>query len=497
MIKLSLSELTLAVEGTLVSAQIDNGEQIINNIVTDSRALQDGEVFLALKGPNFDGHRFLKQVENLGCCAAIVDHQTNQLKIPQIIVKDTRIALGKIAAYVKQQVAPKTVAITGSSGKTTVKEMVAEILSRLGNVLATQGNFNNDIGVPLTLLRLEKQHDFAVIEMGANHLGEIAYTSNLVKPDVAIINNIAAAHLEGFGDLCGVARAKGEIFEGLSTDGVAIYNQDSKYKSKWQWRLIDKNIRRFSCQKLAEQSVDNIADIYSSTAKLDKDGCASFTLNTATGCINIILAIPGIHNVCNAVAAATIALEFGASLEDIRLGLAQMTPVKGRLNIHQLNHNVKIIDDTYNANVESVKAATDLLASYSGQRILILGDMGELGSDARSYHQEVGVHAHHQQLDYLLTLGVLSQSSSDAFNTDNKVQSKGQHFSSREQLLAKLKKILSNEEQAISILVKGSRSARMENVVEDIISWQATNKKKISLKSNVQNNNNNNNGVKV
>jgi UDP-N-acetylmuramoyl-tripeptide--D-alanyl-D-alanine ligase len=261
MIKLSLSELTLAVEGTLVSAQIDNGEQIINNIVTDSRALQDGEVFLALKGPNFDGHRFLKQVENLGCCAAIVDHQTNQLKIPQIIVKDTRIALGKIAAYVKQQVAPKTVAITGSSGKTTVKEMVAEILSRLGNVLATQGNFNNDIGVPLTLLRLEKQHDFAVIEMGANHLGEIAYTSNLVKPDVAIINNIAAAHLEGFGDLCGVARAKGEIFEGLSTDGVAIYNQDSKYKSKWQWRLIDKNIRRFSCQKLAEQSVDNIADI--------------------------------------------------------------------------------------------------------------------------------------------------------------------------------------------------------------------------------------------
>ena len=497
MIKLSLSELTLAVEGTLVSAQIDNGEQIINNIVTDSRALQDGEVFLALKGPNFDGHRFLKQVENLGCCAAIVDHETNQLKIPQIIVKDTRIALGKIAAYVKQQVAPKTVAITGSSGKTTVKEMVAEILSRLGNVLATQGNFNNDIGVPLTLLRLEKQHDFAVIEMGANHLGEIAYTSNLVKPDVAIINNIAAAHLEGFGDLCGVARAKGEIFEGLSTDGVAIYNQDSKYKSKWQWRLIDKNIRRFSCQKLAEQSVDNIADIYSSTAKLDKDGCASFTLNTAIGCINIILAIPGIHNVCNAVAAATIALEFGASLEDIRLGLAQMTPVKGRLNIHQLNHNVKIIDDTYNANVESVKAATDLLASYSGQRILILGDMGELGSDARSYHQEVGVHAHHQQLDYLLTLGVLSQSSSDAFNTDNKVQSKGQQFSSREQLLAKLKKILSNEEQAISILVKGSRSARMENVVEDIISWQATNKKKISLKSKVQNNNNNNNGVKV
>ena len=505
MINLSLSELALAVEGRLVSAEIDTGEQIINNIVTDSRALQNGEVFLALKGPNFDGHRYLKQVEGLGGCAAIVDHlceghlsaddgdESSQLKIPQIIVKDTRMALGKIAAYVKQQVAPKTVAITGSSGKTTVKEMVAEILSRLGDVLATKGNFNNDIGVPLTLLRLEKKHDFAVIEIGANHLGEIAYTTNLVKPDVAIINNIAAAHLEGFGDLCGVARAKGEIFEGLSVNGVAIYNQDCQYANKWQWRLVDKKIRRFSCQKPAEQSLGNIADIFSSTAKLNEDGCASFTLNTQKGSIDILLTIPGIHNVCNAVAAATIALEFGASLEDIRLGLAQMTPVKGRLNIYQLNNTVKLIDDTYNANVESVKAATDLLANYSGQRILILGDMGELGSVARSYHQEVGEHAQHQQLDYLLTLGVLSQSSSDAFNTNNKEKDKGQHFSSRNQLLVKLKTILSDEKQPVSILVKGSRSAHMEHVVEEIIGWQAIDKKQTSLK----NKNKNNNGVKV
>ena len=509
MINLSLSELAEAVEGTLVSEQIDTGKKIINKIVTDSRSLQNGEVFLALKGPNFDGHRFLKQVENLGCGAVIVDHlftdhlsaehgnAGSQFKTPQIIVKDTRIALGKIGAYVKQQVAPKTVGITGSSGKTTVKEMVAEILSRLGNVLATEGNFNNDIGVPLTLLRLEKKHEFAVIEMGANHLGEIAYTADLVKPDVAIINNIAAAHLEGFGDLCGVARAKGEIFEGLSAEGIAIYNQDSKYASKWQWRLVDKTVRRFSCEKPVEHSPDSLADIYSSNVTLNKNGCASFTLTTEKGNSEIALTIPGKHNVCNAVAAAIIAVEFGASLEDIRLGLLEMTPVKGRLNIYQLNKNVKLIDDTYNANVESVKAATDVLASYSGKRILILGDMGELGSVARRYHQEVGEYALYQQIDNLFTLGVLSQNSSDAFNANNKQQDKAQHFSSREQLLVKLKAILSDEKQPISILVKGSRSAHMEHVVEKIIGYEADKKQKDSSITSHKNNNKNNDGVQV
>jgi len=497
MIKLTLSELSSAVNGELVAKSSSANKQIISQIVTDSRALNPKEVFLALKGPNFDGHRFIKQVEALGCCAVIVDHfveenRGSQISVPQIVVKDTRIALGKIAAYVKQQVAPKTVGITGSSGKTTVKEMVAGILSRLGNVLATDGNFNNDIGVPLTLLRLEKTHDFAVIEMGANHLGEIAYTTELVKPDVAIINNIAAAHLEGFGDLCGVARAKGEIFEGLPEDGIAIYNHDSKYASKWQWRLVDKNVRRFSCQRPIENIEGNIADVYSENVTLDENGCASFTLNTGTGSIYIELTVPGKHNVCNAVAAASVAIEFGATLDDIRLGLAQMAPVKGRLNIYQLQKNFKLIDDTYNANVESVKAATDLLASYSGVRILILGDMGELGSVARSYHQEVGEHAHAQHLDYLLTLGVLSQSSSDAFNMLSGKAGNGQHFSSREQLFIKLKELLLDEQQQISILVKGSRSAHMEHVVDEIISWQAQ-----SEKTNNSYNNKNNDGVKV
>ncbi|MCW8834080.1 MAG: UDP-N-acetylmuramoyl-tripeptide--D-alanyl-D-alanine ligase, partial [Colwellia sp.] len=389
----------------------------------------------------------------------------------QIIVDDTRIALGLIAAYVKAQVAPKTVGITGSSGKTTVKEMLAAILSRLGKVLATDGNFNNDIGVPLTLLRLCEDDDFAVIEMGANHIGEIAYTTELVKPDVAMINNIAAAHLEGFGDLCGVARAKGEIFAGLSNEGVALYNKDTKYTSKWQWRLTDKQVRTFSCLNPIN------ADVYSGNVSLDEYGCASFDLHSPLGECAITLTVPGKHNVCNAVAAAAAAIECGASLTDISFGLAEMAPVKGRLNIHQLDKNLTVIDDTYNANVESIKAAIALLANYSGQRILVLGDMAELGDDARSYHHEVGEYAKEQGIDVLFTLGALSQNTSDAFARKNNALS--EHFSDRAELSSQLFSFLEQQSQTnkSQILVKGSRSAHMEYVVEEIISWHAARNK--------------------
>ena len=452
MISLTLSELALATDGKVVGNDIQ-----VTHIGTDSRTLTDGQVFLALKGPNFDGHRFVEQVINQGASAVIVDHALD-FDIPQLVVADTRIALGKIGAYVKAQVAPKTVGITGSSGKTTVKEMVAAILSRLGNVLATEGNFNNDIGVPLTLMRIEPHHDYAVIEMGANHIGEIAYTTELVKPDVAMINNIAAAHLEGFGDLSGVARAKGEIFEGLGEQGVAVYNQDTPYAHKWQWRLENKNVRKVSCK--------DKADCYSSDVELDENGCASFRLHTTIGSTFIQLVIPGKHNVCNAVAAAAVSIECGATLEDIQLGLAQMSPVKGRLNLYQLDENFKVIDDSYNANVQSNKAASELLANYPGFRVLILGDMAELGAEARAYHQEVGEYAKSLGIDALLTLGVLSQSAADGFKEG------GQHFSSREKLLAHLYQLLTEQEQQISILVKGSRSAHMEHVVKDLVSWR-------------------------
>lgn len=491
MIPLTLENITKVVRGELFG---HSKNIIINSINTDSRSLEKGQLFLALKGPNFNAHSFIEQAKEKDCAAVIVDHKQifpQGTELPQIVVKDTRIALGQLAAHVKAKTSPKTVGITGSSGKTTVKEMVAAILARLGNVLATQGNFNNDIGVPLTLLRLETQHDFAVIEMGANHLGEIAYTTHLVKPDVALITNIAAAHLEGFGDLCGVARAKGEIFEGLSDHGIAIYNQESQYSQKWQWRLTDKKVRRFSCSP-SKIDDNNSADCYSSAIVLDDNGCAHFQLNTYQGAIDLQLTVPGQHNVANAVAAAAIALEFGASLDDIQLGLLSMKPVQGRLNIHQLTCQCRLIDDTYNANVESVKAAVKLLASYTGKQILVLGDMGELGSDARRYHQEIGEFCYAINITEVLTLGVLSQSSADAFSQALQQQSRqqshqqshhhqdlrqeshqrvmhGQHFSSREQLMTYLKNTLINDHSdKITILVKGSRSAHMEYVVEQL-----------------------------
>ena len=504
MITMNLATLATVTKGQLRCHE-STSIATIDNVIIDSRELnlenklqeKSKVAFLALKGPNFDGHRFAKQVVDKGCQVLIVDHYIDDLNIEhvaQIVVDDTQIALGQIAAYVKQQVAPKTVGITGSSGKTTVKEMLAAILSRLGKVLATNGNFNNDIGVPLTLLRLTHDDDFAVIEMGANHIGEIAYTTELVKPDIAMINNIAAAHLEGFGDLCGVARAKGEIFSGLSADGVALYNQDTKYKSKWQWRLTDKQVRTFSCaetqsidanrQNTEHQNGPVNADCYSRNVALDENGCASFDLQSSLGQCAIKLNVPGKHNVCNAVAAAAAAIECGASLQDICLGLADMAPVKGRLNIHRLASkssalNIKLIDDTYNANVESIKAAISLLANYSGKKILILGDMGELGSEARSYHQEVGEFAKDQGVNVLLTLGVLSQNTRDAFAHNNDAMSK--HFSERANLSTYLYSQLEqnnpsnniNQESNINILVKGSRSAHMEYVVEDIFSWHA------------------------
>lgn len=486
MITISLTTLASVTGGELIAPEnlaalslndLAINDLAIDDLVTDSRAIdKDSDkkiAFLALKGPSFDGHRFAEQVIKQGCQLLIVDHYLNEVKnTVQLVVNDTRIALGKIAAFVKKEVAPKTVGITGSSGKTTVKEMVAAILSRLGNVLATNGNFNNDIGVPLTLLRLDNSHDFAVIEMGANHMGEIAYTTALTQPDVAVINNIAAAHLEGFGDLCGVARAKGEIFSGLGENGIALYNQDTKYTSKWQWRLTDKTVRTFSCVNRANSYSDNVI--------LDKNGCATFTLNTEQGCCDVTLTVPGKHNVCNAVAAAAIALEFGASLEDIQLGLAQMQPVKGRLNLHQFENkktgrNIKLIDDSYNANLESAKAAAQLLSNYPGKQLLILGDMGELGSKARSYHQEVGEFAKHLKLNTLLSLGVLSQSASDAFAKDNHNDEQSQHFNQRADLMAHLFTLLNQQlsvgQQDIAILVKGSRSAHMEHVVTEIIEW--------------------------
>jgi UDP-N-acetylmuramoyl-tripeptide--D-alanyl-D-alanine ligase len=452
MIALSLAQLA-----SVLSAQLMGDEQaatqMITSVSTDSRAIAAGDLFIALKGPNFDAHHFITEVAAKGASAVVVDHAVAS-PVPQLVVADTRLALGQLGAYVRQQIPLKTVAVTGSAGKTTVKEMMSAILSRLGNVLATAGNFNNDIGVPLTLLRLEPQHQYAVMELGANHLGEIAYTTSLVKPDVAVITNVAAAHLEGFGDLFGVARAKGEIYSGLPEHGLAIVPRDTEFFPYWQQRLQERPMQSFG--------LTPDADYYPTDIILNAQGCAGFTLHCPQGQIFIQLVLPGRHNVLNALAAAAVAIAAGASLMDVQLGLAAMQPVKGRINLIQANTRVRLIDDTYNANVDSAKAAIDLLVTYPGQRVLVLGDMAELGANARLYHEEVGLYAREQGVNLLFSLGVLSQSASDV------MLAQGAHFSSRQSLVQKLTPIL-QQAADLTILVKGSRSAKMELVVQDLL----------------------------
>jgi UDP-N-acetylmuramoyl-tripeptide--D-alanyl-D-alanine ligase len=450
MIPVSLSWVAEQVNGQLIAQK--KQDVVIKGVSTDTRSIQPTDLFLALKGPNFDGHKFVQQAEEKGALAFILSHEV-KTELPYILVDDTTLALGLLGAAVKAKVAPKTVGITGSSGKTTVKEMVAAILSRRGKVLATKGNFNNDLGVPMTLLRLEQQHEFAVIEMGANHLGEIAYTTILVKPDVATIVNAAAAHLEGFGSLLGVARAKSEIFKSLSdNEGLAVVNADSQFADYWLGKLKYNKVQTFSAEKQA--------DVYAQDIILGLDGCAQFELVTPKGRTAVNLSLPGLHNVSNALVAASLALEVGAKLLDVSEGLRTMSHVAGRLHVKQLTNQVKILDDTYNANVGSVNAAIDLLSSFAGRKILVLGDIGELGEKARYYHEQVGEYAKQKGIDKLYTLGVLSQSASDVFGDQ------GRHFSRLEQMVEFINQQTLSEKCDISILVKGSRSARMELVVK-------------------------------
>jgi UDP-N-acetylmuramoyl-tripeptide--D-alanyl-D-alanine ligase len=449
MIPVSLSWMAEQINGQLIAQQ--DQDLVIQGVSTDTRSIQPNDVFLALQGPNFDGHKFVDQAQEKGAVALILSREV-ETSLPFILVEDTKLALGLLGAAVKAKVAPKTVGITGSSGKTTVREMVVAILSRRGKVLATKGNLNNDLGVPMTLLRLEQEHEFAVIEMGANHLGEIAYTTNLVKPDVATIVNAAAAHLEGFGSLLGVARAKSEIFKGLSENGgLAVVNADSQFAEYWLGKLKYNKVQTFSADKPADICAEDII--------LGLDGCAQFELITPKGRVGLSLSLPGAHNVNNALVAASLALEVGATLEDVREGLRTMSHVKGRLNVKQLTNQVKLIDDTYNANVGSVNAAIDLLSSFAGKKILVLGDMGELGEKARFYHSQVGEYALQKGIDKLYTLGVLSQNASDVF------AGKGRHFSNLESLVEFINQQTLSEQCDISILVKGSRSAKMELVV--------------------------------
>lgn len=443
---MSLAQIAQVTDGQLLNCP--DAVLMVKNISTDTRTVSAGSLFLALQGERFDAHDFAAQAADKDAVAIVVSRLLPDVSLPQILVADTRIALGRIAAWVRNQLDLQIVAITGSCGKTTVKEMCAAILRQSAPVLATQGNLNNEIGVPQTLLRLTPDERYAVVELGANHPGEIAWTTSLVKPDVAVINNVAAAHLAGFGSLRGVAVAKTEIFSGLSETGTAIINADSEFYDWWREIL---SVRTLSF------GVENPkADFRAENIEQNEAGIASFMLICPLGRIAIQLPVPGLHNVSNALAAAAVTTSLGLSLEQVKSGLMTMVPVKGRFCVQKLSDSVTVIDDTYNASVQSVMAAIDTLSVMPGHRVLVFGDMGELGADAATLHRQIGEHAKAKKLDTVLTIGELSRNTAEAAS--------GQHFVNKESLYQALQQLM-QQQRPVTILAKGARSARMEDVV--------------------------------
>ncbi|MGK2915234.1 MAG: UDP-N-acetylmuramoyl-tripeptide--D-alanyl-D-alanine ligase, partial [Porticoccaceae bacterium] len=426
------------------------------SVSTDTRSLQAGDLFVALRGERFDAHRFLASAARQAC-GLVVERPDKNLVIPQWVVPDTTLALGQLAALARDQFTGTLVAITGSSGKTGVKNMVAAILRHSGPVLATRGNLNNHIGVPLTLFELAAEHRFAVIEMGASGPGEIAYLCRIARPSVAMINNVLPAHVEGFGSIAGVAAAKGEIYRGLSAAGVAVLNLDEPWGAEWRQNLPCVNTLTFS-------AAGRTADFTARDVVLDSEGRASFTLSTPQGEISVQLRVAGRHNLGNALAAAACAAAAGAGLGHIAAGLAAVTPAAGRMEFKHGRGGSRIIDDSYNANPGSVKAAIDSLAGFAGRRLLVLGDMAELGILAKSLHREIGRHAAEQKIDQLWAVGPLSACAVDTFGVQ------GRHFADKRSLTTALVSLLAEKDgaEAVTVLVKGSRSAGMEDIVNAI-----------------------------
>lgn len=431
-------------------AQSPQNNVRLTGFSTDSREIKPGGLFFAIKGVHFDGHDFVYEAEAQGAVAAVVHHVVPGINIPQFVVRDPLQALARIAAAYRQNMHCPVIALTGSNGKTTTKEMIASILPEPSH--ATKGNLNNHIGVPLSVLQLMPQHRYAVFELGANHAGEIAHTVTIVHPDVTLINNIAPAHIEGFGSIDGVARAKGEIYQGLTTAGVAVVNDDDAYAHFWDELFIDKKVLRFSSE--------HPADIYAQDIQWDKQGCGRFILIMPKGCADIHLKVPGIHNVRNALAAAACCYAVGIAIKEIQHGLNQFYGVQGRLTILTGKNQSTVIDDTYNANLRSVLAALDVLAERPGKKIFVFGDMGELGSWTNQHHQEVGIAARRLGIDRLLSYGTSSKLAAEAFGVG------GEHFISQEQLINDLMEHLSPE---TVVLVKGSRSSAMEKIVDQLV----------------------------
>lgn len=443
-----LTEIAKAVNGQIIGEDV-----FIESIDTDSRSIRQGQLFVALKGERFDGNAYAVEALNKGAAATLISDASSKAE-PAILVKDTRLALGQLAYYWRNKISAPVIAITGSNGKTTTKEMLVAILAAATGdskqVHATYGNLNNDIGLPLTLLKATPQHQYVVLEMGMNHFGEIAYLTKIARPNVAVINNAGTAHIGELGSRENIAKAKGEIFEGLSEGGVAVINADAEYLDYWNSLNVGRSVITFAIK----HSADVVAKFeeYSTYTKVE--------LTTPDGTVVFNLSSPGIHNVANALAASACAVALGIPNTLIAKGLEAFTGVYGRLEHKRGFAGAVLIDDTYNANPDSMKAAIEVLRQMPGQTILVIGDMGELGKDALDMHTEIGVYAKEKGIGKLFAIGDLSHAAVKAFGHEAK------HYSSVEALIEELKPLMNS---TVNVLVKGSRFMRMERVVMQLL----------------------------
>lgn len=439
---LSLAEIAQKVGGCLFNAP--NQDLAMDSIATDSRLVKPDQLFIAIKGERFDAHDFVADLA--GKAGAALVSQKIDCDLPQIIVADTLQALADLASAWRKQFTKPLIALTGSNGKTTLKEMIATILALQGKVLATYGNLNNNIGMPLTLLRLRDEHDFAVIEIGANHFGEIESLTKIAQPNVAVLNNAGAAHLEGFIDLKGVAKAKGEVFIGLGTQGIAVINADDRFADYWKDLNLDREVIAFG--------INNEAKI---SGRLLSDG--SLMINNGSQEVRANLKLLGRHNAMNALAATAVTTVMGIGLETIVEGLETLLPVKGRLApVAGINHS-QILDDTYNANPDSVVAALTVLAQKKNT-VFVLGDLGELGENPEKVHAKIGETAKVVGIQHMYCLGKYSAKACDAFGAN------GKSFNEMEELLNNLiTDVNENLPDKVTILVKGSRFMKMERAV--------------------------------
>jgi len=439
-----LSAIAMWTHGRVTGADVE-----VTGVAIDTRKLAPGDLFVAFKGDHVDGHDYLAQAAARGASAALVSRKVDS-ELPQVLVANVELALGDLASAVRAQRNARVIGITGSNGKTTVKTLAASILSLHGRTHVNSGSYNNEIGLPLTLLAMPADAEYAVLEMGAGKPGDISYLAAIARPDIGLVNIIAPAHLERMGSVEGVAETKGALYQALPADGVAIINADDAFARFFGGLAGTRRVLSFG--------LDHKADVGADIIEQRVDG-SRFVLSTPIGDAEVALPLSGRHNVANALAATAIALALDVPLATIVAGLEQASAVEGRLKREVMSGNWTLIDDSYNANPSSMAAAIDTLALASGERWLVLGDMAELGADACALHAEVGAHARKRGIEHLFAVGPLTAAAVEAFGAQ------GEHFENKPALIAALQSRLHS---GVTCLIKGSHSAGMEQVAAEL-----------------------------